>query len=74
MDSRSSSISVLPSPRVFQRASFSSRVSSAIESAEQGVTDAVPNAADREIHEEIDEIKRYEVRLHRMAFLLGAPS
>lgn len=60
MNSQSSSVSVLRSPRAFQRPSFS-RLSSAITSAELGEADHTTNAADREINEEIDEIKRYEV-------------
>jgi chloride channel 3/4/5 len=60
MHSRSSSVSIIPSPRVFQRPTFSSRLST-ISNAEEGEVDHTSNAADRQINEEIDEIKRYEV-------------
>jgi len=64
MNSRSSSVSVnLPRPQ--QRPSFSTRLSSAISTAEQGEADA-PNAAEHQIDEEIDEIKRYEVYTHSL--------
>ena len=46
--------------RVQQRPPFSSRLSSAISTAEQGEAVA-PNTAEHQIDEEIDEIKRYEV-------------
>jgi len=63
MNSRSSSVSV-NLPRLQQRPSFSSRVSFAISTAEQGEA-GVPNAAEHQIDEEIDEIKRYEVRTYQ---------
>jgi len=62
MNSRTSSFSV-PTPRLQQRPSFSSRLSFAISSAEQGEATAAPTIAEHQIEEEIDEIKRYEVRL-----------
>jgi chloride channel 3/4/5 len=74
MNSRSSSVSVLPSPQVFQRPSFSSRLSSAISNAEQGEVDHTSHAADRQINEEIDEIKRYEVRFMMRSLGVGRPS
>ena len=73
MNSRSSSVSVLPSPRIFQRPTFSSRLS-AISSAEDGEVDHTSNAADRQINEEIDEIKRYEVYYIIKLLLLYAQS
>jgi chloride channel 3/4/5 len=63
MNSRTSSFSV-PTPRLQQRPSFSSRLSFAISSAEQGEATAAPTIAEHQIEEEIDEIKRYEVCLH----------
>ncbi|KAK6596082.1 voltage gated chloride channel [Botrytis cinerea] len=60
MNSRSSSFSV-PSARLHQRPSFSHRLSFAVSSAEQGEATNVPNVAERQIDEEIEEIKRYEV-------------
>ncbi|KAF7886281.1 hypothetical protein EAF00_010384 [Botryotinia globosa] len=59
MNSRSSSFSV-PSARLHQRPSFSHRLSFAVSSAEQGEATNVPNVAERQIDEEIEEIKRYE--------------
>ncbi|RAL63988.1 hypothetical protein DID88_003176 [Monilinia fructigena] len=59
MKSRSSSFSV-PSARLHQRPSFSHRLSFAVSSAEQGEATNVPNVAERQIDEEIEEIKRYE--------------
>ena len=64
MNSRSSSFSV-PSARLHQRPSFSHRLSFAVSSAEQGEAANVPNVAERQIDEEIEEIKRYEVCHHR---------
>jgi chloride channel 3/4/5 len=60
MNSRSSSIS-FPPPRLQTRPSFSSRLSFAINNAEQGEAAAAPNVAEHQIDEEIEEIKRYEV-------------
>lgn len=60
MNSRSSSIS-LPPQHLQQRPSFGSRLSFAISNAEQGEAGNAPNAAEHQIDEEIDEIKRYEV-------------
>lgn len=60
MKSQSSSFSV-PSARLHQRPTFSHRVSFAVSSAEQGEAADVPNVAERQIDEEIEEIKRYEV-------------
>ncbi|KAI9774270.1 MAG: glycerol ethanol, ferric requiring protein [Geoglossum simile] len=57
MTSRSSSFSVR-SPRTQLRPSFSSRLSFAISGAERGQHGA---AAEQEINEEIEEIKRYEI-------------
>ncbi|KAF7947771.1 hypothetical protein EAE96_008850 [Botrytis aclada] len=59
MNSRLSSFSV-PSARLHQRPSFSHRLSFAVSSAEQGEATNVPNVAERQIDEEIEEIKRYE--------------
>ncbi|CAD6448675.1 c19c9d1e-5e2d-41d9-b8c1-bf2f7b030e7e [Sclerotinia trifoliorum] len=59
MNSRSSSFSV-PSARLYQRPSFSHRLSFAVSSAEQGEATNAPNVAERQIDEEIEEIKRYE--------------
>jgi chloride channel 3/4/5 len=59
MSSRSSSISFQP-PRLQQRPSFSARLSSAI-SIEHGEAASAPGAAEHQIDEEIEEIKRYEV-------------
>ena len=60
MNSRSSSTS-FPPPRIQTRPSFSSRLSFAISSAEQGEAATAPNVAEHQIDEEIEEIKRYEV-------------
>jgi chloride channel 3/4/5 len=60
MNSRSSSFSVGPSPRLNQRPSFTSRLSSAISNAELGDADPTPNVVEHQIDEEIEEIKRYE--------------
>ncbi len=59
MNSRSSSIS-FPTPRLQQRPSFGARLHSAI-SVEHGEARAAPGAAEHQIDEEIEEIKRYEV-------------
>ncbi|KAF7869627.1 hypothetical protein EAF04_004411 [Stromatinia cepivora] len=59
MNSRSSSFS-MPSARLHQRPSFSHRLSFAVSNAEQGEATNVPNVAERQIDEEIEEIKRYE--------------
>ncbi|KAG9240389.1 chloride channel [Calycina marina] len=59
MNSRSSSISVSV-PRVQHRPSFSSRLSSAINSVEWGEAVTPIDAATQKIEQEIDEIKRYE--------------
>jgi chloride channel 3/4/5 len=59
MNSRSSSIS-FSTPRLQQRPSFSARLNSAI-SVEDGEARAAPEAAEHQIDEEIEEIKRYEV-------------
>ena len=61
MNSRSSSFSV-PAPRLQQRPSFSSRLSFAISNAEQGEAATAPTNAEHQIDEEIEKIKRYEVR------------
>ncbi len=58
MNSRTSSISF---PRLQQRPSYSSRLS-AISTVEQGEAAGAPTATENQIDEEIDEIKRYEVR------------
>jgi chloride channel 3/4/5 len=58
MNSRSSSIS-FPTPRLQQRPSFSARLSAV--SVEEGEAQAAPGAAEHQIDEEIEEIKRYEV-------------
>jgi len=42
--------------------SVSSRLSFAINTAEQGEAGAAPNVTEHQIDEEIDKIKRYEVR------------
>ena len=60
MNSRTSSFSV-PITRAQRRPSVSSRLSFAISNAEQGDNGAAPNGPERQIDEEIDEIKRYEV-------------
>jgi chloride channel 3/4/5 len=60
MNSRSSSFSV-PTSRLQQRPSFSSRLSFAISNAEQGEAAETANVIEHQIDEEIDEIKRYEV-------------
>ena len=56
MNSRSSSIS-FPTPRLQQRPSFSARLSS----VEHGEVFGATGAAEHQIDEEIEEIKRYEV-------------
>jgi chloride channel 3/4/5 len=62
MNSRSSSFSA--APRSAQaRPAFTNRLSFAISSAEQGEAEASNNGTERQIDEEIDEIKRYEVGL-----------
>jgi len=58
MNSRSSSIS-LTTPRLQQRPSFTARLSTA--TIEQGDRLAATGAAEHQIDEEIEEIKRYEV-------------
>jgi chloride channel 3/4/5 len=60
MNTRASSSSVAR-PSLHQRSSVSSRLSSAISNAEQGEATISPNAAEHQIDEEIEEIKRYEV-------------
>jgi len=60
MNSRTSSFSV-PITRAQRRPSVSSRLSFAISTAEQGDGGTAPNGQERQIEEEIDEIKRYEV-------------
>lgn len=60
MTSRSSSFSVQP-PRPQIRPSFSSRLSVAVSNAEQGEGGIGGNGTERQIDEEIEEIKRYEV-------------
>lgn len=49
-------------PSAVPRPSISSRLSSAVSTAEQGET-AIPAPGQVQIEEEIAEIKRYEVRL-----------
>jgi chloride channel 3/4/5 len=60
MNSRTPSFSV-PITRAQRHPSVSSRLSFAISTAEQGEGGAAPNGPERQIEEEIDEIKRYEV-------------
>jgi len=67
MNSRSSSISV-PAQRVQSRPSVYSRLSSAITNAEQGEATTRPDATEHLIDEEIEEIKRYEVRSRRLIY------
>jgi chloride channel 3/4/5 len=69
MNSRTSSFSV-PITRAQRRPSVSSRLSFAISNAEQGEGGAAPNGPERQIDEEIDEIKRYEVYLKLSSFLV----
>ncbi|RFU33546.1 hypothetical protein B7463_g2819, partial [Scytalidium lignicola] len=59
MTSRSSSFS-LQGQRVQSRPSFNHRLSSALSYIENDEAASSPIAADRQIHEEIEEIKRYE--------------
>ena len=60
MNSRSSSFSV-PAPRLQQ---LSHRLSFAISNAEQGEAATEPANAEHQIDEEIEKIKRYEVRAY----------
>lgn len=62
MNSRTSSISA-PQTRAQRRPSVSSRLSFAVSGAEQGEAGAAAShGAAEQINEEIEEIKRYEVR------------
>jgi chloride channel 3/4/5 len=67
MNSRSSSIS-FPAPRLQQRPSFTARLSAA--TIEQGDTPAATGAAEHQIDEEIEEIKRYEVCTDDLSLVL----
>lgn len=60
MNSRSSSFSAAPR-RTSSRPAFNNRLSFAFSHAEQGEADDENNGEDRQITEEISEIKRYEV-------------
>jgi len=59
MNSRSSSLAPPRRSGLQRNSSVSSRLSIAISQAEEG--EATTNGAERQIEEEIDEIKRYEV-------------
>jgi len=59
MNSRSSSLAAPRRSQLQRTSSVSSRLSIAISNAEEG--EAANNGAERQIEEEIDEIKRYEV-------------
>jgi hypothetical protein len=63
MNSRSSSFSFL-TPRLQQRPSFSARLSAV--TVEQGEAAGAAGAAEHQIDEEIEEIKRYEVCANKL--------